>query len=85
MNTLILPGSEPLGPRKAVEERMPKFRPKCPSCGSILEKAYRGYSCPNPECKVIKVYFTKGRKVGRIVREGFDGIAFGRKKKKEGG
>ena len=65
--------------------RLPaKFKPKCPDCGSILEKAYRGYSCPSLECRVIKVLFERNRRVKKIVREGFDGVAFGRKKKKEG-
>ena len=52
---------------------MPKFTPKCPDCGSVLEKEKNaGYSCPNSECKVIKVFFSRSRDVKRVVREGIE-------------
>ncbi|MCW4026869.1 MAG: hypothetical protein NWE76_05255 [Candidatus Bathyarchaeota archaeon] len=57
---------------------LPKFTPKCPECGSVMEKAYTGYLCPNPECKVVKVLLTRGRKVKKVTYEGFSG--FGTKK-----
>jgi len=43
-----------------------------------MEKAYTGYLCPNPECKVVKVLLTRGRKVKKVTYEGFSG--FGTKK-----
>jgi len=64
---------------------LPKFRPKCPACGSVLEKAKKGYQCPNSKCDVITVRFDRSLRVESIVREGFGNVSvFGKGEKKEG-
>ena len=61
-----------------------KFRPKCPACSSVLEKAKSAYLCTNSKCKVIKVHFDRSVRVDKIVYEGFDSLPiFGRKHKEE--
>jgi tRNA(Ile2) C34 agmatinyltransferase TiaS len=56
-----------------------KDKPRCPECGSALLRKGKGYSCPNPECKVIKVFFNKDLKVRRVTYKGLEYLnIFGR-------
>ena len=60
-----------------------RFRPKCPDCGSTLEKGKKsGYYCPNAECSVIKVHFNRNLGASRIVREGPQAFALAAMKKR---
>ena len=43
----------------------------CPRCGSVVKRENKGYSCPNPECEVIKLkYYPWSNRVKRVVVEG---------------
>jgi tRNA(Ile2) C34 agmatinyltransferase TiaS len=48
-----------------------KAKPRCPNCGSSLLRHGKGYSCPNPECDVFKVFFDRDLKVRRVTYKGF--------------
>jgi hypothetical protein len=39
-------------------------------CGSSLLRHGKGYSCPNPECDVFKVFFDRDLKVRRVTYRG---------------
>jgi tRNA(Ile2) C34 agmatinyltransferase TiaS len=56
-----------------------KNRPSCPECGSTLLRKGKGYSCPNPECEVVTVFFDRELKVRRVTYKGFEYLKiFGR-------
>ncbi|NIM45241.1 MAG: hypothetical protein GTO54_06350 [Nitrososphaeria archaeon] len=62
---------------------MPKFKPRCPTCNSVLRKAKKGYLCPDSKCKVITVHFDRSLKIRKIVYEGFDSVPVFRGKQRE--